>query len=129
EKQAAPVFRGTLTLRIFRRLVGEITFSPSAEPSRRRLHRAQAVIFRFGVGESRLCPPPPQFLATRGRELQAFFEELQRLLKRYIAFLELVYDLFQALKAIFKFGHRAGTPYAILLPEGNTTLDFLRNFS
>jgi hypothetical protein len=42
--------------------------------------------------------------------LQAFFKELQRLFKRDIASFQLIDDLFQTLKAIFKLRHRAKTP-------------------
>jgi hypothetical protein len=47
-----------------------------------------------------------QLLAARRGKLQPFFKKLQRLLKRHIALLELIYDLFQPLKTLFKFGHR-----------------------
>jgi hypothetical protein len=65
-----------------------------------------------------------QLLAAGRRELQPFFKELQCLLKRHVAFLELIDDLFQALKAIFKFGHRAETPFLILPREKKAALDF-----
>src|SRR5438309_9844488 len=46
-----------------------------------------------------------QLLAAGGGTLQPFFEKLQCLLERHIAFLQLIDNLFQALKTIFKIGH------------------------
>ncbi len=46
-----------------------------------------------------------QLFAARNGELHTLFEEFQRLLERYIAFLELIHDSFETLKAILKFGH------------------------
>jgi hypothetical protein len=65
-----------------------------------------------------------QFFAAGRGKLQPFFKEFQRLLERHIALLKLIDDLFQALKTIFKFGHRAETPFLILLPEAKSVLDF-----
>jgi hypothetical protein len=55
-----------------------------------------------------------QFLATGRGVLQAFFKELQCLFERDITSFQLIDDLFQTLKAIFKLRHRAETPWHIL---------------
>jgi hypothetical protein len=55
-----------------------------------------------------------QFLTTRGGMLQAFFKEFQCLFERDITSFQLIHDLFQTLKTIFKLRHRAETPWHIL---------------
>jgi len=63
-----------------------------------------------------------QFFTAGGGELNTFFKELQGLLEGDIAFLKLIHDLFQALKAIFKSG-QCQTPKVILLPDSGGILD------
>jgi hypothetical protein len=67
-----------------------------------------------------------QFLPAGGGELHSFFEETQRLLKRNIAFLELIYDFLQSLQTLFKFRHRSETPCVIVPPESRSNSEFFR---
>src|SRR5215469_16478667 len=55
-----------------------------------------------------------QLLAAGCGELNTFFKEFQGLLKRHVAFLEFVHNLFQPLETIFKSGQFAETPKLIL---------------